>query len=211
MNKHLISTIFAIATLCMACDKINGDVENGNTTSTNPYPYLRVCDIEIFYGKSISDAENILYGNGYQGGYVSNDKYKYYKGNDTIYLDDFFEDKTIKSVDYYSSLKINPTEAREWLLHSGETYNGSISCKFASAKVGVGGANDYATYQSLISNLNSSQRVDAIWISETNKGVGFVIDYDSSETNRVAGIAYGMAHLFGEEKELPEIIPPTEL
>jgi len=210
MNKNLFWLAILVVTFCTACDKNKGDIENGNTTSTNPYPYLRVSDLEIFYKKSISDAESILYGKGYQGGYVSKDEYKYYKGNDTICIDDFFEDKTIKSVGYLSSLKVNPTEVREWLLHPGETYNGSISCKFASSWVGKEGIDDYSTYQTFISNLNSSQSVDAIWISETTKGVGFVMSYDYSRIDFVATISYGMGHLFGEEHEdYPDIILPT--
>jgi len=168
MNKHLIFAIIAIATLCVACDKNKDNVEND---TSNPYPYLRISDIEVYYGMNISNAEDLIFSKGYQGGYVSKyGAYQYYKGNDTIY---FEEDKNniIDHVYYYSSLQVQPSEARGWLLHPTQTYYGKYTYEFHGFWCDLAKDLDrtnWLTYQNIVSQLNSSQDIGAIWGSETD-------------------------------------------
>jgi len=169
MNKYLIFIIIAIATLCVACDKNKDNVEN---ETSNPYPYLRISDIEVYYGMNISAAEDLILSKGYQGGYVAkDDAYQYYKGNDTIYFGEV-KNNTINQVYYCSSLQVQPSEARGWMLHPTQTYSGKYTYKFAEESVG----NNWDSWQSYMSQLNSSEDAMGEWKSETDN-VTFHVRY----------------------------------
>jgi len=181
MNKHLIFTIIAIATLCVACDKNKDNVEN---ETSNPYPYLRISDIEVYYGMNISAAEELIFSKGYQGGYVSGDYYRYYKGNDTIYFDEV-ENNTINQVYYYSSLQVQPSEARGWLLHPTQTYSGKYTYEFDFVDVEpeVLDLTNWTTYQNVVSQLNSSSgEIWAFWKSKIDN-VAFYLWYEYGGTD----------------------------
>lgn len=208
--------VVAIALCATACNKNKSDVED-KSQDPNPYPYLRISDVEIYYEKTISEAEDILYKNGYKGGFISdNEGYKYVKGNDTICLG--VSDENIVSIIYTSAIKVNPVEAKGWLLHPTATYQGKYPLKFNFCRKypNYSIIEDFKTYENNINILSSKDEIEAFWMwynNDTTKGVWAVLIYNQNyDTGINAGIYYHDAPMARSDSEVtPEPTPIDEL
>ena len=164
MKKYLFySMMVAIALCATACNKNKSDVED-KTQESNPYPYLRISDVEIYYEKTISEAEDMLYKKGYKGGFIT-DKigYKYCKGNDTIVLE-CNKEQVVRRVGYTSAFKATLSEIKEWLLHPTATYQGIYNLSFQRCMSVSLDTFDYSVYKNFIDvELNNDTEVVSVW------------------------------------------------
>lgn len=212
MKKYLFySMVVAIALCATACNKNKSDVEDKSQDS-NPYPYLRISDVEIYYEKTISEAEDILYKNGYKGGFISGE-YKYQKETSTIVLD--VTDKIVREIYYTSTLKVLPTEVKEWLLHPTATYQGKYTLLFNGGLDynGMDDKNidlpDFESYKNYINaELNSSSDIRCVWMNANFTVWGDIAYSYASSDNQVASLVYGDAPMANSDSK-PTLEPPT--